>query len=88
MSLVFKDNTLRWASNGKPPRLNIGFPPSLDPKELVLTESGTKVEGASPRSAWVHAATINGKVVEESPLTGPGPAGSRAGKASRSNGRD
>ena len=71
MSLIFKDNTLRWTktagSSGKPPRLEIGFPPSLDPKELVITESGTKIEGASPRTAWVHAATINGKVVEESP---------------------
>ena len=85
MSLIFKDNTLRWTkaagSSGKPPRLEIGFPPSLDPKELVITESGTKIEGASPRSAWVHAATINGKVVEESPLTSPGSVGSKTTKA-------
>ena len=69
MTLAFKDNTLRWTkSTGKPPRFKVGFEPSIDPKELVITEEGTKVEGAPPEAAWVHAATINGRVVRNSPL--------------------
>ena len=75
MSLTFKDNTLRWspsvASPGKPPRFQFGYPPSLDPGELVLTESGTKIEGADPKSAWVHAAILNGRAVEEASLVDP-----------------
>ena len=73
MSLTMKDNTFRWSrasgASAKPPKLEIGFPPSLDPKELVISEEGTKLEGAPPQAAWVHAATINGKVVREAPLT-------------------
>jgi hypothetical protein len=92
MSLTFKDNVLRWARasgpSGKPPRLEIGFAPSLDPKELVITEEGTKVEGAPPQSAWVHAATINGKVVKDSPLTARGSVGARGGNGPASNRRD
>ncbi len=79
MSIALKDNTFRWTrSTAQPPRLSIGFPPSLDPGELVLAEEGTKVEGASPKSAWVHAATINGKVVQESPLNASGSLGAKS----------
>ena len=92
MSIAMKDNILRWTkasgSAGRPPRLAIGFPPSLDPKELAITEEGTKIEGAPAQAAWVHAATINGKVVQESPMTKPGPGGTRGGNASRSTRRD
>lgn len=86
MTLAFKDNTIRWSrtpASGKPPRLAIGFPPSLDPKELVIAEQGTKIEGAPAGSAWVHAATVNGRAVREAPLTGPAPAGARAETPSR-----
>jgi hypothetical protein len=89
MTLAFKDNTLRWTKSAdKPPRFKIGFEPSIDPKELVITEEGTKVEGASPGAAWVHAATINGRVVQDSPLKSAGsaaPAGK--GSSTRSRGR-
>jgi hypothetical protein len=89
MTLVLKDNTLRWSrASGKPPRLMIGYPGSLDPGELVITEAGTKIEGADPKAAWVHAATINGKVVEEAPLTAKGTVGSKAAKRLGSTRRD
>jgi hypothetical protein len=84
MTLTMKNNTLKWSRpsgpSGKPPKLMVGFPGSLDPGELVVLEEGTKIEGADPRAAWVHAATINGKVVEEAPLTARGPVGSKAAK--------
>jgi hypothetical protein len=94
MTLTMKDNTLRWSRSpgpsSKPPNLMIGFPSSLDPGEFVILEEGTKIEGADARAAWVHAATINGKVVEEAPLTARGPVGSKAAKAKapRSSRRD
>lgn len=76
MTLDFQDNTLRWTrSTAKPPRLRFGFGPSIDPRELVLTEGGTVVEGAPPEAAWVHAATVNGRVVQEAPLKSAGNAG-------------
>jgi len=85
MSLTLKDNTFRWSgsskSSGKPPKILIGYPLSLDPGEFLMTESGTKVEGADPKALWVHAATINGKPVEESPLTTRGGIGSKTAKA-------
>jgi hypothetical protein len=91
MTLAMKGNTLRWtrsfAGSGSPPRVLIGLPPSLDPGEMVVTESGTKVEGAGPEAAWVHAATINGQVVEEAPLTAPGSKGSKAAKKAPGKGR-
>ena len=92
MSLTFKGNTLRWSkasgATGKPPRLEFGFPPSLDPGELVLTEEGTKLEGAPARSAWVHAATVNGKVVEESPLSPRGRVGASGANSPGATRRD
>ena len=83
LSLALKDNTLRWskttpAASGQAPRLAIGSPGAIDPGELLIEESGTKVEGAGPEAAWVHAATVNGRVVQESPLTSKAaPIGSR-----------
>jgi hypothetical protein len=81
LSLTFKDNTFRWTSvklsNGKPPKVEISTPPSLDPREMVMTEEGTKVEGAPAKTVWVHAATINGKVIKEAPLKPEGTLGAR-----------
>ena len=79
MTLTFQDNILRSTRppSGKPPRFLIGIPPSLDPRELVVTERGTKFEGVGPEAAWVHAALVNGKVVEEAPLSGKAPARGR-----------
>jgi hypothetical protein len=88
MSLTMKDNTLRWSrpsgTAGKTPRLTIGTSGGIDAGELILTESGTKVEGAEPGAAWVHSATVNGKVVKESPLAGPI---SRVSKTRKDQGR-
>jgi hypothetical protein len=87
MSLTFKDNSFRWTNtkfpSGKPPKVEISTGPSLDPREMVVTEEGTKVEGASSKSVWVHTATINGKVVQEAPLNSEGPLGSRGPNPSR-----
>jgi hypothetical protein len=74
LSLAMKNNTLKWSkpnpsASGQAPRLTIGSPGAIDPGELLVEESGTKVEGAGPEAAWVHAATINGRVVWETPLT-------------------
>jgi hypothetical protein len=83
MSLKLKDNTFRWTGSklpsGKPPRVQISASPSLDPGEMVVTEEGTRIEGASAKTLWVHGATINGKVVKEAPLKTEGPVGSRGG---------
>ncbi len=73
-TLTFKDNTFRWtgaareALAGKPPRFGIGSPASLDPGELVVTEAGTRIEGAPPGAVHVHAATVNGKAIRDAPL--------------------
>ncbi|WP_435005258.1 hypothetical protein P12x_003153 [Tundrisphaera lichenicola] len=78
MTLSFKGNTLKWSgSTDKSPRFRIGFEPSIDPHELIIAEEGTRVEGAPPRSVWVHAATINGKVVKDGPLKTSGLVGSK-----------
>jgi hypothetical protein len=79
--MAMKDNTFRWSSGkrapGKPPKVEISTGPSLDPGEMVVNESGTIVEGSAARTLWVHAATINGKVVKEAPLLPEGPVGTR-----------
>jgi hypothetical protein len=92
MSLTLKNNTIRWTGgkfpSGKPPRVDISTPPSLDPREMVVTEEGTRIEGAPAKTAWVHAATINGKVVQESPLKPDGPIGSRGANSPIPSRRD
>ena len=81
LSAVMKDNTFRWSSArraaGKAPKVEISTGPSLDPGEMIVTESGTVVEGLPARNVWVHACTLNGKVVKESPLKPESPVGSR-----------
>ena len=67
MSLNLKDNTFRWTT-GTSARMAIGYAPSLDPGELVLTETGTKLEGAPPATLWTNAARINGQIVQDAPL--------------------
>ena len=81
MSLVLRDNTFRWTDAGRaqrqaiapgreatPPRVAIGYAPSLDPDELQVAERGTKVEGAAPEALWVAGARVNGAVVRDAPL--------------------
>ena len=81
MSFKFKDNTFRWTSarprSATEPKVELSSGPSLDPGEMIVTEEGTKVEGALPKTVWVHAATINGKVVKDAPLKPDGPIGAR-----------
>ena len=67
MSLTLKNNTFRW-TGATPARMAIGYSPSLDPNELIITEAGTKLEGAPPSTLWVHAARVNGRKVENAPL--------------------
>jgi hypothetical protein len=82
LSFEFLDNTFRWTGvklpSGKPPRVEISTPPSFDPGEMIVKEAGTKVEGAPARTIWVHSATINGKVVKDSPLRSEGSVGTKA----------
>ena len=80
MSLDFKDNLFRWTEAGlsqraaitpsgsKSPRVAIGSTPSLDPAELIVTEAGTRIEGASGDAVWVNAARVNGKILRDTPL--------------------
>ena len=81
MSLVLRDNTFRWTDAGRsrrpalapdrastPPRVAIGYAPTLDPDELQVAERGTKVEGAPPETLWVAGARINDAVVRDAPL--------------------
>ncbi len=82
MSLALQDNTFRRTrpprdrkedgpankGAGNPGRLAIGIPGGIDPGELVITEQGTKLEGGPDDDAWVHAATVNGKVIREAAL--------------------
>ena len=68
MTLDLANNTFRWTSAGKPCRVNLGYAPALDPGELVITERGTKLEGAPPATAWVAGARVNGAEVREAPL--------------------
>lgn len=75
LTVALKDNTIRRTAaardrtaDGKPIRLVIGNPDSLDPGELVVTEQGTKAEGIKDAYAWVHAAILNGRPVRETPL--------------------
>lgn len=70
MTLDLRDNTFRWTPAGKPCRVNLGYAPTLDPAELVITERGTRVEGAPPAIAWVAGARINGAEVRDAPLPG------------------
>ncbi len=81
MSLDFKDNTFRWTDAGlsqraaiapsgsRSPRVAIGYAPSLDPSELIVTESGTRVEGAASDAVWINSARINGKSIRDEPLS-------------------
>ncbi len=108
LSATLKDNTFRWTAamadrlakaraEGKPIRPDLGLPPSLDPGEMVLLEEGTIVEGLPDDRPFVHAATINGRAIQDAPLgpkTGGAPKGApgaresagtvRAGKGSSS----
>ncbi len=68
MSLTLSNNTFRWTKPGSAPRLAIGYAPTLDPTELILTEQGTKLEGAAAATLWVTGAQINGAVVRNAPL--------------------
>ncbi len=79
LSATLKDNTFRWTpamadrlakarGEGKPIRPTLGLPPSLDPGEMVVDESGTVVEGLAENRAFVHAATVNGKPVRDAAL--------------------
>ena len=70
MSLNLVNNTFRWTGAGRSsaPKMAIGFNPSLDPAELVVTEKGTKLEGAPADALWINAAKVNGEVVRDAPL--------------------
>jgi len=81
MTLDLSNNTFRWTEAGKSrratiapsqastsPRFAIGYAPSLDPDELVVTERGTRLEGAPADALWVNGARINGEVVRNAPL--------------------
>jgi hypothetical protein len=49
-----------------PGTMTIGEPPSGDPGELVVTESGNRSRGFAGRpSARVRVATVNGRPVQE-----------------------
>ena len=67
MSLNLLNNTFRWTGSN-PARMAIGYAPSLDPGELVITEAGTKLVGAPPATLWTNAARINGQSVRDAPL--------------------
>ena len=68
MTLDLANNTFRWTPASKPTRVSIGYAPTLDPAELIITERGTRLEGAPPATAWVNGATINGQEVRDAPL--------------------
>ncbi len=74
MSATLKNNVTRWTpeflrhrpnGEGPPPAFTIGDPRSGDPGELVLNESGNRVEGARGGSILVHAASVNGQTMRE-----------------------
>ncbi len=81
MSLDLSNNTFRWTEAGKAqrlaiapsqastaPKLAIGYAPTLDPDELVVTEKGTKLEGAPADTLWINGARINGEILRDKPL--------------------
>lgn len=81
MSLTLSNNTLRWTPGGlaqraaiapsqagTPPRFALGYAPSLDPDELIITERGTRLEGLPPDALWVNGAKLNGTTVRNAPL--------------------
>lgn len=95
MSVVLKGNTVRWserflsrsnsAHDRNPPTgITLGFERSVDPGEMVVTESDTRLDapGRAPASTAlrVHAAQLNGKPVSERALP------LRTGQASASTG--
>ena len=86
MVLTLRNNTFRWteafvsrhlqgSETAIPPGLIIGYRPSLDPGELVVTEQADRHDAppGTPRSAvvLVHAAIYNGQEVINQGFTLP-----------------
>ncbi|WP_435016671.1 hypothetical protein TA3x_004244 [Tundrisphaera sp. TA3] len=90
-SATLSNNVLRRtdrAPKAGGPMLRVGYGPARDAGAMVVTESGTRFEGAAPEPAARATARINGRIVHDAPLSGeaagrgdrppPGPpAGSR-----------
>lgn len=78
MTVTLKDNVVRWTepflktAKGTPAGLTLGIPGSTDPGELVVTESGDRLEAparAPARSALkVNAAVLNGRACTDQAL--------------------
>jgi hypothetical protein len=75
MTLALKGNTVRWSApflkRTPPPAagITLGYPMSIDPGELVVAESGDRVDApastAAPLPLKVYAAIINRKAVTD-----------------------
>jgi hypothetical protein len=96
MTLTLRENTIRWTepflsrlarggAKGPPPGLVVGYRPSLDPGELVVTAEGNRLEApaSAPRTSAlvVHAALLNGRRTVDQTVALPPAGASASGRA-------